>query len=109
MMRKVPIKIKMLLQRHKESKPIEKMINKEVCIPYAKLCASPVTIHFGQIPVTLSLCDPVTCHLSVPSTHLLPEAAYVRVGTSFVLEYKGLECEVRLGRRIMVTDGLDPI
>jgi hypothetical protein len=87
----------------------ERETNKEVCIPYSMLCVSPVTLLFGQVPVTLSLCDPYTCQLSVPSTHQLPEAAYARVGTAFVLEYKGLECEVRLGRRITVTDGSAPI
>jgi hypothetical protein len=28
----------------------------------------------------------------------------VKLGTSFILVYKGCECEVRLGRRITITD-----
>jgi hypothetical protein len=73
-------------------------------IPYSTLLASAVTVHFGQVPVTFSLSDPRTCALSVPPLYKLPEDCTARVGTSVVLEYRGFECEVRLGRRITVTE-----
>ena len=82
-------------------------------IPYAMLHASPITFHFANIPVTLTLCDTETSLLSVAgrfkltdSCNRIPNPTHlVKMGTSFVLEYRGLECEVRLGRRITVLDG----
>ncbi len=73
-------------------------------IPYSTLQASAVTVHFGQVPVTFSLSDPHTCAVSVPSLYTLPEDCMARVGTSIILEYRGVEWEVRLGRRITVTE-----
>ena len=72
-------------------------------IPYSMLRASAVTLQFGQVPVTFSLSDEHTCRLSVPPSYALPVDSSVRVGTALVLEYRGVECEVRLGRKITVT------
>ena len=84
----------------------------EIYIPYATLHASPITFYFFSIPVTLRLCDADTSLLSVANEFKLLDACnclpnpmhLVKVGTAFVLEYKGHECEVRLGRRITVLD-----
>ena len=53
--------------------------------------------------MTFSLSDEHTCRLSVPCSYALPVDSSVRVGTALVLEYRGVECEVRLGRKITVT------
>ena len=73
-------------------------------IPYSTLQASAVTVHFRQVPVTFSLSDPHTCAVSVPPLYMLAGDCTARVGTSVVLEYRGRECEVRLGRRITITE-----
>ena len=82
-------------------------------IPYAMLHASPITFHFAGIPVTLRLCDAETSLLSVAGRFKLMDACncipnpthLVKTGTAFILEYRGRECEVRLGRRITVLEG----
>jgi hypothetical protein len=84
----------------------------DVYIPYAMLHASPITFHFADIPVTIKLCDAETSILSVDGAFKLTDASncianpvhLVKAGSAFVLEYKGLECEVRLGRRITVLE-----
>jgi hypothetical protein len=40
----------------------------------------------------------------VPPLYMLAGDCTARVGTSVVLEYRGRECEVRLGRRITITE-----
>ena len=93
-----------------------RIINKiYMYVPYAMLHKSPVTFYIGKVPVTLSLSDPQTSLLSIPQSFFMVEAllegqhpsnsSHVKVGTSFILEYQGLECEVRLGRRIKAVDG----
>jgi hypothetical protein len=81
----------------------------DVYIPYAMLHASPITFLFSGIPVTLHLHDEQTSVVSVSAGYKLSEDAcfsrHVRVGTCFTLEYKGAECDVRIGRRIMALDG----
>ena len=68
-----------------------------------------VTI-FRKITLTLTLCqdDPTHfCILSLPPNFtfsLSCQHVKVPLGSSFVLEYKGQECEVRVGRRILITD-----
>ena len=80
-------------------------------IPYALLHSSPIIFYFGKVPVTLRLSDPQTSTISVPPSFRLFDQSdqahphSIRVGTSFVLEYKGMECEVRLGRRIVAVEG----
>ena len=80
----------------------------DVYIPYAMLHASPITFLFCSIPVTLHLHDEQTSVVSVSAGYKLSEAClshHVRVGTCFTLEYKGAECDVRIGRRIMALEG----
>ena len=84
-------------------------------IPYVTLHKSPITFYIGKVPVTLSLlCDAQTCLLTIPLSYKMQEtsqkqpctnSSHVMVGSSFFLEYKGLECEVRLGRRIISVEG----
>jgi hypothetical protein len=83
-------------------------------IPYVMLHKSPITFNVGKVPVTLSLlCDAQTCLLTLPLSFKMVESSqssctnssHVRIGSSFTLEYKGLECEVRLGRRIISVEG----
>jgi hypothetical protein len=88
-------------------------------IPYAMLYTSPVIIHFCQIPITLSLTEQHTATVSVSAGYRLlqtdsevgqhTQAHNVRVGTCFTLEYRGMECEVRVGRRIVAVEGDDHI
>ena len=65
---------------------------------------------FDKINLTLTLCrdDPTHfCVLSLPPNFTFsPPCRHARVplGSSFVLEYKGEECEVRVGRRILIVD-----
>ncbi len=88
-------------------------------VPYALLHASPVTLRLSDnVPVTLTLCDLETALVSVSADFLMIEetpkrreskknnAHSVRVGTSFILEYRGKDYHIRLGRRIVMTDGL---
>ncbi len=86
-------------------------------VPYAMLHTSPVIIYFCQIPITLRLTGQHTATVSVPAAFRLLQAdseefkfqhtqtQTVSAGTCFTLEYKGEECEVRVGRRIMAVDG----
>ena len=86
----------------------------DVYIPYAMLHASPITFVFAGIPVTLQLHDEQTSVVSVSAAYKLldPRVCFdacschrVRVGTCFTLEYKGVECDVRIGRRIIALEG----
>ena len=86
--------------------------NNSMYIPYAALHKSPITFYIGKVPVTLSLCDQQTSLVSIPRSFEMEEAnqqisnvKHVKMGSSFVLEYKGIECEVRLGRRIVLMEG----
>ena len=82
-------------------------------IPYVLLFSSPITLYFNGIPVTLCLHGPSSTSVSVPNRFKLTETALcfnqtahtVPVGTSFVLEYKGSECEVHIGKRIVSVEG----
>ena len=90
-------------------------------VPYAMLHTSPVIIFFCQIPITISLVEQETAVVYVPAAFRLLQAdcveserqhtqtQTVRAGTCFTLEYKGEECEVRVGRRIVAVDGDDHI
>lgn len=85
-------------------------------IPYAMMSASPITFYFGHIPITIRLCDQNTSLISVTpdfkimdplcqQSNMIHDSHKIRVGTSFILEYKGTECEVRIGRRIVEVAG----
>ena len=90
-----------------------------VYIPYQELAAAPVTLRVGQVPVTIVLASSSVCNVSIPPRFVIVDSmstgkmgktdknsisATVNLGTSFVLSYSGNECEVRLGRKITVTD-----
>ncbi len=86
---------------------------REQCfVPLAVLERSPVTLQFGSVPITLVLATPHACLVSVPSQFIFTDSdspgkhisTLVSLGTSFIVAYKGLECEVRLGRRITILD-----
>ena len=81
-------------------------------IPYDKLTGNFGCLLFGAVPYTVHLCpsDPERhCVLTLPEKFRvvdspLKSALRVPLGGSFVLEYRGQECEVRVGRRILVRD-----
>jgi hypothetical protein len=86
-------------------------------IAYADLAASPVTFHFNCVPVTFTLTSQRSCTVSIPPAFKMKDSesladmhdeymisAQVNLGTSFILTYRGSECEVRLGRRITISD-----
>ena len=81
-------------------------------VPYSKLEQSPVTLHFGKLPIHMILASPSTCMVSVSSLFRITDtdspgshmSVVVCLGTSFQISYKGMECEVRLGRRIVIQD-----
>ncbi len=76
-----------------------------------------MTIHlFGSVPLTARACeaDPGNfCWISVSDNFTIQDplprgdvfhACRVPVGASFWVQYRGSECEVRVGRRISVRD-----
>jgi hypothetical protein len=79
-------------------------------VPYSKLESSPMTLYFGKVPIHLVLASPSTCLVSVPSQFRISDSdmpgahmtVIANLGTSFIVSYKGDECEVRLGRRITI-------
>ncbi len=84
-------------------------------VPYLRLALSPITLHLGKVPIHLVLTSPTTCLVSVPPRFSITDSACANgsgklisvttnIGTSFLVTYNGLECEVRLGRRITVLD-----
>jgi hypothetical protein len=87
--------------------------DREHCfLPLSTLEKSPVTLQFGAVPITVVLANHHACLISVPSHFIFTDSdapgrhisTQVGLGTSFVVSYKGQECEVRLGRRITVLD-----
>ena len=80
------------------------------CQPQAALL-----VLFG-IPVTVHRCpkDPSHCTLTLPPAFLVKDtdsgdtrrSLRARLGTPFLLEYAGRECEVRVERRFIVRDAL---
>lgn len=81
-------------------------------VPYAVLEKSPITLGFGKVPVHFVMTSPTTCLVSVPALFHIKDSdvpgkhmsVTANLGTSFLLSYKGVECEVRLGRRITILD-----
>ena len=81
-------------------------------VPYDTLESSPVTLLLSEVPITLTMTHPHTCLVSVPPRFVFTDSeapgrhvsSPARLGTSFLVAYKGSECEVRLGRRITVLD-----
>ena len=82
-------------------------------IPYNELAASPVTLRVGAVPVTIVLTSSAGCTVSIPAKFIMTDSnspnvrvisAHANLGTSFILSYNGSECEVRIGRKITVTD-----
>lgn len=81
-------------------------------VPYAVLEKSPITLRFGKVPVHLVLASPSTCLISVSVLYLISDSDFpgkhmsvtANLGTSFLLSYMEEECELRLGRRIIVLD-----
>ena len=81
-------------------------------VPYTTLAKSPVTLMFSKVPITLIMTHPHACLVSVPPRFVFTDSdapgrhisAPASLGTSFLVSYKGSECEVRLGRRITVLD-----
>lgn len=67
---------------------------------------------FGKIPLTVDLTEEGHCSLTLAPAFLVRDqdtlqtgtSLVARPGTSFVLQYSGRECEVRVGRRIFVSD-----
>ena len=81
-------------------------------IPYSALHKSCTLLLFGRVPFTARLCraDPRFCVVSVPGEFTMqdthsPCPGRVAVGSSFVVEYEGRQCSVRVGRPITVRDG----
>ena len=83
-------------------------------VPYSMLQRSPVVLKLGSIPLYITLSSLNSCLISVPAAYRIRDSehqsdahvvsAQVGLGTSFLVTYRGEECEVRLGRRIMVRD-----
>lgn len=80
-------------------------------IPYSALDKSCTLLLFGRVPFTARLCrqDPRFCVVSVSGAFTMqdtqaPCLGRVAVGSSFVVEYQGRECSVRVGRPIHVKD-----
>lgn len=84
-------------------------------VPYTMLERSPVTLRLGKAPIHITLSSSHACLVSVSPLFLIKDSenesesetvlsVVVKLGTSFLLTYNGDECEVRLGRRIMVKD-----
>ena len=76
-------------------------------IPYQSLPSSLSC--FDKISLCLTLCpiDPDHyCIISLPMNFTFSPCQSIRVpvGSSFTLEYNGLECDVRVGRRILIVD-----
>ena len=93
-------------------KPFD-ITDRESCyVPYAALEKSPITLEFGKVPVHLVLTSLSTCLVTVPTLFRITGSdfpgnhmsATANMGTSFLISYKGVECEVRLGRRITILD-----
>ena len=82
-------------------------------IPYSALlhATAPLTFTLCGASVSLRLAerDRERCFLSLPVDFLFGgvvpcRCVSVPVGTSFEVEYRGVVCEVRIGRRFEVTD-----
>lgn len=90
-------------------------------VPFSELAHGYTVRLFGKVPLTARACetDPEHyCWVSVPGDFMmsdsvhpdpLPREAYcqsfrVPVGSSFWVQYREDECEVRVGRRISVRD-----
>jgi hypothetical protein len=81
-------------------------------VPLSELEKGPVTLHFRKVPISLVMTSLNTCLVSVPPMYRIEDSdapapcisATVNLGTSFLIWYEGVECEVRIGRRITVSD-----
>jgi hypothetical protein len=82
-------------------------------VPYTMLERAPVMLQFGRVPLTLTLSSLHACLVSVSPSYRIMDSdspdepcisSLVALGTSFVVAYRGEECEVRLGRKITVRD-----
>jgi hypothetical protein len=79
-------------------------------IPYSWLSGTPQgVIVCGDIPVYFRLTEQGgrTCLITLSKSHAFQGGPVVTmpVGSVFELEYKGLVCEIQLGRRMVVCDG----
>ena len=83
-------------------------------IPYSELAGSCSGLLFGTVPYTAHLTDPHHCTLTLSEKYLILASCraspvpciLVPVGSSFCVEYRGQVCDVRVGKRIVVTDAL---
>ena len=78
-------------------------------IPYTWLSESPKRLFFfGNIPVYFRLSERNgrECLLTLSDSHRFHDtrAISVPVGASFEMEYKGIVCEIQLGRRFVLCD-----
>ena len=90
-------------------------------IPYTMLQRGSVCLMFGKVPLNITMSSLNSCLVSVPPSFRIKDSdrdfdmisdeaenttlsAFVGLGTSFVVSYHGSECEVRLGRKITITD-----
>jgi hypothetical protein len=78
-------------------------------VPYTLLSQGPVDVLVcGGVPVSLRLSrqDSRVCLISLSSAHRFQwgPTASVSIGTAFELEYNGVVCEIRLGRKFIVLD-----
>jgi len=72
------------------------------------------SVLFGVIPVVARICptNRQYCTLSLPVSYVVKDqdtgsvgrAVRAKLGSPFILEYAGRECELRVGRRILVRD-----
>jgi hypothetical protein len=88
-------------------------ISRQAYVPYTMLQRGPVILQLGRITITLTLSSANCCLVSVPPSFYFTDSespntsmisTHVNLGTSFLVSYRGEECEVRLGRRITVRD-----
>jgi hypothetical protein len=72
-------------------------------IPFSALPAA--VLLFRKVPLSVRLCEDGLCEIAVGRSYCIaPTCRKISVGTSFVVQYQGRECEVRVGRRITVLD-----
>ena len=85
-----------------------------VRIPCPNQAGPSSALLFGKVPMSVRLEDGGHCTLSLPAEFIVTDpdtgetgrCLRAPLGTSFSLEYAGRECEVRVGRRIVVRDAL---
>lgn len=91
-------------------------LKRNVFIPCPSQAGQSISMLFGRVPITTRVCphDPGHCTLTLPPQFTLKDpdtggagpGVRLGLGSSVVFQYAGQECEVRVGRRITVTDAL---